>query len=68
MNKLKSILKSLWSNDNVRRVVHTAWQAFGGALVAGLLVAHSTADVKLTVASAVAVGLAALKAALVARS
>lgn len=68
MDKLKSILKSIWSNDAVRRVVHTAWQAFGGALIAGLTVAHSSADVKLTVAAAFAAALAAVKAALVARN
>ena len=49
----------------MKRVIHTFWQAAGGALVAGLVTVRSTADVKLTVATAVAVGLAAVKAALV---
>lgn len=68
MQTLKSVLKSLWASDSVKRVVHTFWQAAGGALVAGLLTAKSTSDVKLTVATAVAVGLAALKAALLSRA
>lgn len=65
MNKLSQ----LWAKlpDSVKRVVHTAWQATAGALVAGLLVARSTADVKLAVASAVAVGLAAAKSAVLAK-
>lgn len=59
MNKVKS----MWSRipDPVKRVFHTFWQAAGGALVAALLTARSTADVKLAVMGAVAVGLAAVK-------
>lgn len=60
--KLKGIVKTLAKNEGVRRVFHTFWQAAGGVLVAGLLTVHSTADVKLLVASSVAVGLAAVKA------
>lgn len=44
-------------------VLHTAWQAALGVLVAGLLASKSSADVKLAVAAALATGLAALKAA-----
>jgi uncharacterized membrane protein YebE (DUF533 family) len=68
MSKLKGFLKSVLASEAVRRVLHTFWQAAGGALVAGLLAAKSTSDVKLTVATAVAVGLAAVKALLVSRS
>jgi hypothetical protein len=62
MNKAKS----LWARvpDGIKRVIHTFWQAAGGALFAGLITAKSTADVKLAVGTAVAVGLAAAKAAL----
>lgn len=58
---IKAIATSIWKDDNVRRIVHTFWQAAAGALIAGLTVAQSTSDVKLTVATAVAVGLAAVK-------
>lgn len=64
----KSLLKSVWANDGVRRVVHTFWQAAAGSLVAGLFAAKSTSDVKLTIATSVAVGLAAVKAALLSKS
>lgn len=63
----KVVIKSIWNSDSVRRVLHTFWEVAGGALVAGLLTAKSTADVKLAVATAVTVGLAAVKNALVAR-
>jgi hypothetical protein len=60
-------LRTLWATlpEGFKRVIHTFWQAAGGALVAGLVTVKSTADVKLTVATAVAVGLAAVKAAVV---
>jgi len=44
-------------------VLHTAWQAALGALVAGLWTVRSTADVKALVMVVVATFLAALKAA-----
>lgn len=44
-------------------VLHTAWQAAAGALVAGLVTVRSTADVKALVMVVVATFLAALKAA-----
>lgn len=43
-------------------VLHTAWQAAFGVLVAGLVASRSSADVKLAVGAAVATFLAALKA------
>lgn len=45
-----------------RPVMHTAWEVAAGALVAGLLSVHSTADVKLVLTGAVTSGFAALKA------
>jgi hypothetical protein len=68
MDKLKSIVKSVWANDSVRRVIHSTWQAAGGVLLAGLVAAHSSTDVKAAFVVAGAAALAALKAALVARS
>lgn len=48
-------------------VLHTAWQAALGALVAGLVTVKSTADVKALVMVVVATFLAALKAAYLAK-
>ncbi len=64
MEKLKTKVEALWAKlpDPVKRVFHTFWQAAAGALVAGVLTVHSTADAQLLVATAVAVGLAAVKA------
>ena len=67
MNKLKSILRTIWSSDGVRRVFHTAWQAAFGVLVTGLLAAHSSADVKATLFLAATTAAAAVKAALLAK-
>jgi hypothetical protein len=44
-------------------VLHTAWQAALGVLVAGLVMSRSSADAKLAVGAAVATFAAALKAA-----
>jgi hypothetical protein len=65
MNKLKQLWNAI--PEGVKRVLHTAWQAAGGVLIAHLLVAHSTQDVKASVAVALAAGLAALKAAILMR-
>lgn len=59
-------LKAIWSNDWVRRIVHTLWQAAGGALITALLAAHSSADVKVAVTAAGAAALSALKGLVVA--
>lgn len=67
MQKAKLILVGLAQNEHVRRVFHTFWQAAGGVLISGLLLAHSTADVKLAAGAALAAGLAAVKALIVAR-
>lgn len=68
MSKLKSILKSLLANDNVKRVLHTVWQVGVPFLLSHLLIARSSADVKTAFVATGAVVLAAVKAALVARS
>lgn len=64
MEKVKTTIEALWAKvpDAAKRVFHTFWQSAGGVLVAGLVTVHSTADAKLLVAAAVAVGLAAAKA------
>lgn len=62
MQKLKALVNALIHNDKVMRVVHTFWQAAGGVLIAGLLAAHSSSDIKLSLAAALAAGLAAVKA------
>lgn len=67
MNKVKQALMFLESKLYAflraqMPVVHTAWQAAAGVLLAGLLVSKSTADVKLAVGAAIAVFLATLKA------
>jgi len=67
MQRVKELAKKLWANEG-NRVVHTAWQAAGGVLLAHLLVARSTQDVKAAFAVAFAVALAAVKASLVVRS
>lgn len=64
--KLKDLAYKLWNSEG-RKVFHTFWQAAGGVLIAGLLAARSSQDVKAVVAVAVAAGLAAVKAAVVAR-
>lgn len=68
MEKLKGLVDRLEGLvykflDAQLPVVHTAWQAAFGVLVAGLLASRSSADAKLAVGAAVAVFLAALKAA-----
>lgn len=62
MHYIQSKIKQLWLNDSVRRVFHTFWQAAGGVLLSGLLLARSSNDVKLAVGAAFAAGLAAVKA------
>lgn len=62
LKDLKELLASVVKNDHVRRVFHTFWQAALGALLAGLVVAKSSHDVKLAVGAAFATGLAAVKA------
>lgn len=64
---VKGLLRKLYLNDQVRRVFHTFIQAAAGVLVAGLLAAHSTADVKGVLTVAVAAGLAAIKALVVSK-
>lgn len=66
-DKAKTIIKAILANDSVRRVLHTFWQTASGVLVAQLVVAQSSADVKLAVAAAIAAGLSAAKAAVVVR-
>lgn len=68
MDKLKSILKSIWANDAVRRVVHTFWQTFLATLAVSAAGAHDLGTAKGAVLAAVAAALAAVKAVLVARS
>jgi len=68
MNKVKQVLATLEAYlfkflDAQLPVLHTAWQAAVGVLLAGLVVSRSSADVKLAVGAAVATFLAALKAA-----
>lgn len=67
LRKLKELAKRVWANDNVRRVWHTFWQAAGGVLVAGLLAAHSSADVKAAVFLAATTGFSAVKALYISR-
>jgi hypothetical protein len=67
MQKVKEFFKKVWANDQVKRVVHTAWQAAGGVLISGLLAAHSPQDVKSAVFVAGAAALAAVKAYFVGR-
>lgn len=62
MEKVRNFVHSVAHNDHVRRVFHTAWQAAGAALITGLLAAHSTADVKLVLTTALTAALAAVKA------
>lgn len=64
---IKKIYTKVTSNRQLMAVIHTFWQAAGGVLVAGLLAAKSTSDIKGVVALAVATGLAALKNAYVYR-
>lgn len=52
-------------NDNIKRVLHTLWQVIGGALISYVTVRHSSDGVQLTVTSAGATVLAAIKALLV---
>ena len=70
MGKLITTIKSLWDKvpQHLKHVVHTAWQVGLGTLLAHLVVAHSSQDVKAAVAAAFSVAFATLKAALVARS
>lgn len=65
--KLNAIVHWFTTSDSVRRVLHTFWQAAGGLLLSGLLAAHSTTDVKMAVGAALAAGLAAVKAAFLAK-
>lgn len=64
--KVKDLAYKFWMSEG-RKVFHTFWQAAGGVLIAGLLASRSSADVKLALGAAFAVGLAAVKAALVSR-
>lgn len=68
MDKVKSFLRSLRANDNIKRILHTAWQVGVPFLASHLLIARSSADVKTAFVATGAVVLAALKAALVAKS
>lgn len=67
LSKLKSVLKSLWANDSVRRVVHTFWQTFVATLAVSAAGAHDLSTAKGAVLAAVAAGFAAAKALLVSR-
>jgi len=67
LNKLKQLAKTIWANDFVRRIVHTAWQAAAGVLLTGLLAAHSSNDVKVVLVAATAAALSAVKGAVVAK-
>lgn len=62
LNGIKSLLRRAYYSDNARRIFHTFYQAAGGVLLAGLIAARSSSDVKLAVAAALTVGLAAVKA------
>lgn len=42
MNKLKQLVRRLWSNIMVRRAVHTFWQAFLSVFLLGMPVIVST--------------------------
>lgn len=64
---LKGLVKKLVNNPLVMHVFHTFWQAAAGVLFAGLVTVHSSADAKRVIAVAVATGLAAVKAMVVAR-
>lgn len=68
MKKIKDALAYLEGKlfnflDAQMPVVHTAWQAAFGVLIAGLLASKSSTDVKLAAGAAAAVFLATLKAA-----
>lgn len=65
---VKAIIKSIWANDSVRHFLHTVWQVGVPFLISQLLLVKSTADVKTAFIATGAVVLAAIKAALVARS
>lgn len=77
LNKLKSLLRGLWANDNVRRVVHTFLQAFIAVFVVGLTnvlnafqnngLAAGKAALLALVGAAIAAALSAVKNAVVAR-
>lgn len=59
---MQELVSKVVHSESLARVIHTFWQAAGGALLAGLLAAHSSHDVKLALTAAFATGLAALKA------
>lgn len=61
-----SALSRLWLDipDPIRRILHTAWQAGVGVLVAFYLTPHSTVDTKVLLGTVYATVLAAVKAAL----
>lgn len=76
MEKVKSVVLALWSNDSVRRFVHTFWQAFVAVFAAGLLNVLSAFQGGLSggkstlvalITAAIAAGLSALKSAYVNR-
>lgn len=68
MKSVIATVKSSWNRlpDWLHRVLHTAWEAAGGALLTGLTAAHSTADVHATLFASYTAGLSALKAAVLA--
>lgn len=67
MDKLKQLVKSVSANDGVRRVVHTFVQAFVAALLISAAGVHDLSTAKAALLAAVAAGIAATKAAVVAR-
>lgn len=66
--KVKDLIYKAVHSEGAKRVFHTFWQAAGGVLLSGLLASRSSTDVKLALGAALAAGLAALKAAYLARS
>ena len=67
MKPVLNTLQSLWNRlpDNLRRVLHTAWQLAIPTLVAHLWLARSSKDVQAAFVVAGGVFLASVKAALV---
>jgi hypothetical protein len=54
-------VEALLNKDKIMRVVHTLWQAAGGALITDLLANHSAGGIKLALTAAFAAALSALK-------
>ena len=65
--KVKGLVMKLWHSDLVMRVVHTFWAAALSALVTGLVAAHSSADIKAVLFTAITTGVTAVRVSLVAR-